>query len=311
MNRRDFVVGASALIGASTLASNKVLAKPNVISASSNQGFKLNYAPHYGHFEHSAGEDVVDQIRFAAEQGFSAWEFNDLPKAPVAEQSRIGDALAKHNMQMGVYVSGMANDFWSAKPVFSGNDKHAREAFITLITRQVETAKRVNAKWTTVVPGFIDPRLPMGFQTANMIELLHRICDIFEKHELTMVLEPLNTRVDHPDVFLTTVDQAYALCTAVNRPECKILFDIYHEQIQSGNIIATIDAAWEHIAYFQAGDNPGRNEPTTGEINYKNIFSHIHHKGFEGIVGMEHGKSKQGLAGEQALIEAYKKTDPV
>jgi hydroxypyruvate isomerase len=310
MNRRDFVVGASTLVGASAFAAN-VSARPSGVGTSKGNTFSLNYAPHYGQFKHSAGEDIVDQINFAAQQGFTAWEFNGLANQPIAEQNRIGEALAKNDMQMGVYVSGMAKNFWSAKPVFSGNDQNARDAFLSLVKSQVETAKRANAKWTTVVPGFIDPRLPMGFQTANIIELLHHVCDIFEKHDLTMVLEPLNTRVNHPDIFLRTVDQAYALCTAVNRPQCKILFDIYHEQIQSGNIISTIDAAWDHTAYFQVGDNPGRKEPTTGEINYKNIFSHLHKKGFDGIVGMEHGKSQKGLAGEKSLIESYKITDPV
>ncbi|MGJ8682940.1 hydroxypyruvate isomerase family protein [Paraglaciecola sp.] len=309
MNRRDFVVGASTLIGASTLSTH-LGAKTEGLNQSIGHEFALNYAPHYGHFKFSAGADIVDQIAYAADQGFNAWEFNGLAKQPIAEQNRIGNALAKHDMQMGVYVSGMPNNFWSAQPVYSGNEASARDAFLSLVKKQVDTAKRVNAKWTTVVPGFIDPRLPMGFQTANIIDLLHRVCDIFEKHDLTMVLEPLNTRINHPNIFLTTVDQAYALCTAVNRPECKILFDIYHEQIQSGNIINTIDAAWKHTAYFQVGDNPGRKEPTTGEINYKNIFSHIHTKGFTGIVGMEHGKSQSGLAGEQALIQAYKNTDP-
>ena len=67
--------------------------------------------------------------------------------------------------------------------------------------------------------------------------------------------------------------------------------------------------AWEEIAYFQVGDNPGRKEPTTGEINYKNIFKHLYNKGYKGIVGMEHGKSKPDKEGEKALIEAYRECD--
>ena len=70
-----------------------------------------------------------------------------------------------------------------------------------------------------------------------------------------------------------------------------------------------MDLAWEEIAYFQVGDNPGRKEPTTGEINYKNVFRHIHDKGFTGIVGMEHGNSIGGKEGEQAVIEAYTRVD--
>ncbi|MDZ4702867.1 MAG: xylose isomerase, partial [Saprospiraceae bacterium] len=67
--------------------------------------------------------------------------------------------------------------------------------------------------------------------------------------------------------------------------------------------------AWSEIAYFQVGDNPGRNEPTTGEINYKNIFKHLHHKGFKGVLGMEHGNSRPDKAGEQAVIDAYVAVD--
>ncbi len=123
-----------------------------------------------------------------------------------------------------------------------------------------------------------------------------------------MVLEPLNFR-NHPGLFLTEVPQAYALCRAVDSPSCKILFDIYHQQITEGNIIPNIDDAWDEIGYFQIGDNPGRNEPTSGEINYKNIFKHIYEKGFDGIMGMEHGNAHPGKEGEEKLIMAYKEVD--
>jgi hydroxypyruvate isomerase len=110
-------------------------------------------------------------------------------------------------------------------------------------------------------------------------------------------------------MFLTAIPQAYMICKAVDSPACKILFDVYHQQITEGNIIPNIDAAWDEIAYFQVGDVPGRNEPTTGEINYRRIFEHIHKKEFSGVVGMEHGKSRTGVAGEQALIDAYRLSD--
>ena len=87
------------------------------------------------------------------------------------------------------------------------------------------------------------------------------------------------------------------------------MFDIYHQQIQEGNLIPNIEACWDEIAYFQIGDNPGRNEPNTGEINYKNIFKYIHQRGYNGILGMEHGNSKLKKEGEIAVIEAYKTVD--
>ena len=120
-----------------------------------------------------------------------------------------------------------------------------------------------------------------------------------------MVLEPLNF-FNHPGLFLTKSSQAYEVCKAVDSPSCKILFDIYHQQIQEGNLIPNMNMAWEEIAYFQMGDNPGRNEPTTGEINYKNIFKFIHSKGFKGVLGMEHGNSISGMEGEVAVIDAYR-----
>ena len=121
-----------------------------------------------------------------------------------------------------------------------------------------------------------------------------------------MVLEPLS---DTPDLFLRTSDQTYEICKAVNSPSCKILYDIYHMQRNEGNLINNLDIAYDEIAYFQIGDNPGRNEPTTGEVNYKNIFKHLYNKGYKGILGMEHGNSFPGKDGELALIKAYRDSD--
>ncbi len=160
----------------------------------------------------------------------------------------------------------------------------------------------------TVVPGHLDLRLNIGYQTANVIESLKLASDILEPHGITMVLEPLNFR-NHPGLFLSKSPQAFEICKAVNSPSCKILFDIYHQQIEEGNLIPNIEACWDEIAYFQIGDNPGRNEPTSGEINYRNIFKYIHSKGYDGVLGMEHGNSKPKKEGEKEVIEAYKKVD--
>jgi hydroxypyruvate isomerase len=170
----------------------------------------------------------------------------------------------------------------------------------------VDVAKRSNAKWMTVVPGFYERRLPMGVQTGHVMDALRSAAAIFEPHGLIMVLEPLS---DTPDLFLRYSDQTYAICRGINSPSCKILFDMYHMQRNEGNIINYMDLVWDEIAYFQIGDNPGRKEPTTGEMNYKNIFKHIYDKGYRGIMGMEHGNAKPGKEGELALIQAYRESD--
>jgi len=143
--------------------------------------------------------------------------------------------------------------------------------------------------------------------------MLRRCTEILEPHKLTMVLEPLNWEANHGGVFLRHSDQAYAICKAVNSPSCKILFDIYHQQITEGNLIPNIERCWDEIGCFQSGDNPGRKEPGTGEINYRNVFKYIYDRSQrekrDFVIGMEHGNSKPGKPGEQAVIQAYRDAD--
>ncbi len=270
-----------------------------------NETFKLNYAPHFGMFRNSASGGVMDELDFMYDQGFRSIEDNNMKSRPVAEQNAIRGFMQTHNMQMGVFVAHTI--YWNEPNLASGKTDW-REEFLKEIEESVEVAKRVNAKWMTVVPGHLDLRKDMGYQTANVVESLKRAADILEPHGLTMVLEPLNPR-DHPGLFLTKSAQAFEVCKAVDSPSCKILFDIYHQQITEGNLIPNINNSWDEIAYFQIGDNPGRREPTTGEINYLNVFKHIYDKGFKGVLGMEHGNSTRGTDGELAVIEAYRKSD--
>ena len=121
--------------------------------------------------------------------------------------------------------------------------------------------------------------------------------------------------VAFPNLWLAWQDCGqFPICRAVNSPSCKILFDIYHQQITEGNIIPNIDLCWNEIAYFQAGDNPVRKEHGTVEIKNGKVFQHIHDKAEqenrEFVIGMEHGNSIKGKPGEQAVIDAYKKVNP-
>ncbi|QEG34088.1 hydroxypyruvate isomerase family protein [Bythopirellula goksoeyrii] len=302
MLRREFlattgVFGASLATGTATTFAQTFSAKHQ---------FQLKYAPHFGMFKALGGDDPIDQLKFAADQGFTAWEDNGMPGRPVEMQEKIGQTMADLGMTMGVFV---ANNVSWGKPDLASGKQESRDNFLKSIRDSVDIAKRVNAKWMTVVPGHVDNKLQMDYQTANVIESLRQASAILEPHKLVMVLEPLNWWANHAGQFLVTTPQAYLICKAVNSPSCKILFDIYHQQISEGNLIPNIDKAWDEIAYFQVGDNPGRKEPGTGEINYRNVFRHIHDKGFTGVVGMEHGNSKDGAKGEQAVIDSYVKAD--
>jgi hydroxypyruvate isomerase len=260
-------------------------------------------------FSQHGGQDLVGQLQFMASEGFTALEDNGMKGRSVAEQERIAREMQRLNMRMGVFVVNTIA--WEQDDAnLTTGDEAKREQFLAEVRESVEVAKRVNATWMTVVPGHRDRRLDMDYQTANVVESLKRAADILEPHGLVMVLEPLNTLRNHPGQFLTRIPQAYLVCKAVASPACKILFDIYHQQITEGNLIPNFNAAWDEIAYVQVGDNPGRNEPGTGEINYRNVFRHLHGKGYTGIVGMEHGNSIRGTReGERAVIDAYRTAD--
>ncbi len=275
-------------------------------SASNAAHFSLAYAPHEGCFA-SRGE-LIEQIAFAADQGFRAWEDNEAAKRPIDEQVRMARALAQRGMRMGVFVASMPK--WSQlRPVLGGNDNSDRTAFLADIRNAVDVAKRLNAAQMTVVTGFLDPRVPVDIQTARIIDVMRRAGDIMAPHKLTLVMEPLNTRTNHPGVYMQTIAQGYAVARGVNNPAVKILADLYHEQIQSGNLIPALETCWPEIAYLQFGDNPGRKEPGTGEINYATIVRWLRARNYAGVIGMEHGNSIAGRAGEDRLIAAYRTID--
>ena len=302
-NRRSFLqqsMTAAALMAAAASSPDAQAAKA---AKSGPRKFRLKYGPHFGMFKTQTGDDPVAQLEFMADQGFTAFEDNGLMARPVDVQEKIGATLAKRGMTMGVFVID-GGDNW--KTSLTTGKAEFRDKFLETCRAAVDTAKRVNARWATVVPGYFERKLPIGIQTGNVIDILRAGAKILEPANLTMVLEPLS---DNPDLFLRTSDQAYAICRAVDSPSCKILYDMYHMQRNEGDIVAHIDHAWSEIAYFQVGDNPGRKEPGTGEMNYRNLFAHISGKGYDGVFGMEHGNSKPGKEGEVALIDAYVAAD--
>jgi hydroxypyruvate isomerase len=302
MQRREFLQKT-----AGAAASAPFVPSASSVAAAPARTFRLKYAPHFGMFKASAGGGLLDELRFMADAGFRALEDNGLMARSADVQQQIGDTLARLGMTMGVFVID-AGDNW--KVTLATGKPEFRERFVKACGEAVQVAKRCQAKWMTVVPGYFHREQRIGIQTGHVIDALRAGADVLAPHGLVMVLEPLS---DNPDLFLRTSDQAYAICRAVNSPACKILFDIYHMQRNEGHIIPNIDAAWDEIAYFQIGDVPGRKEPGTGETNYLNVFKHIHRRmqeaGREFVFGMEHGNSAQGIEGERKVIEAYVRAD--
>ncbi|WP_224485087.1 hydroxypyruvate isomerase family protein [Robertkochia aurantiaca] len=303
MERRPFLKNISiGALGASVIPAEAFSMHDGPLS---QNAFKLAFAPHFGMFDTLAGPDLLDQLRFMKEAGFQAVEDNEMAKRPVEMQEEIGETMRELGLSMGVFVGHSIS--WNEPDLASGDDENL-ERFLEEIKSSIAVADRVDAKWITVVPGAKDPSLDMGYQTANVIYALKRAVQILDPYKITMVIEPLNF-YDHPGMFLTGSAQAYEVCKAVGSPYCKILYDIYHQQIQEGNLISNITRCWDEIAYFQMADNPGRKEPGTGEINYANVLKFIAGKGYTGLVGMEHGVKTEGKDGELRVIEAYREID--
>ncbi len=324
MNRRKFAKTA-ILSTAGIAVASRAMAQTQTSAAVGTKGgaFKLNFAPNFGQFKASfkaagiADNDFESKLQYFYDQGFRAIEDNGMPNRSVEDQNKIAKKMEQLGMEMGVFV-GLGMETVGQTPMWAGNcidlkgrkrDKAAvREIFKKKLEDSLEVGKRVNAKWCTVVPGVEDPSVDPEYQFANVVEHLKFCSDICAKTGIIMVLEPLNY-INHPAYFLKRIAQAYAICEAVNHPCCKILDDLYHQQVTEGNLIHNLNEAWKHIAYIQQGDVPGRKEPLTGEINYKNVFKHIHDKGFKGVYGMEHGQSDTTEAGDLKLINSYRAVD--
>ncbi len=300
MERRKFVRRGAGAMAALVVAATEEMPA----AAPAVKPFHLKYGPAIGQFKNHAGEDPLDQIRFMADEGFRAVFDNGIMNRPTPLQEAIAAEVTRRQMTLGPFV--LYADF--GKKSFVTREPEVRAMLAARMKQGVETARRIGCRWALVVCGRYDESLAWEYQTANVIDNLKYCLEICEPAGLILVLEPLNPR-DHPGLFLTRIPQAAQICRALASPCCKILNDLYHQQISEGNLIPNIDMAWDEIAAFHVGDNPGRNEPGTGEINYRSIFRHLYGRGYPGVICLEHGQSLPGKAGERAVIDAYRAAD--
>lgn len=263
--------------------------------------FHLRYAPRLDFLSNELS--IPQRLEVFAEHGFDATEYNGLMKHPLSEVEEMRKKLDSLGMGLGIFVANPGG--WKTAGVV---DPAQREAFLGELKQALEYHRVIGNRSCTVVTGPEIQGRPRGLQRRDVIESFKRAADILEKTELTIVVEPLNP-INHPGYFLVHSDEAAEIMSAVGSSHVKMLFDIYHQQISEGNLITNIQTYYDFIGYFQAGDVPGRKEPGTGEINYRNVFKAIYSKGYRGIVGMEHGLSVPGMEGLKKCFEEYRKAD--
>ena len=298
MERREFLrAGGAALAGACW--SGQLTAEGS-LGPSAGGRFQLQYAPHFGMFKHLAGDGLIGQLEFAAAQGFKAWEDDGLQARPLAVRENVARTIHSLGMEMGAFCAMPT----LPEVCFLGKDEPAWERVIQELRGSVEVAKRVNAKWMTAAFGAGAVGVQPG-QAANCVELLKRCSAILEPHGLVLVLEPPQEAAGQASPLQPKLPATHLICRAVGSPSCKMLLDVYRQHVAGGNLISAIEAAWPEIAYVRCGDNPGRKEPGTGQIDYRQVFAYLRTNGYTGIVGMHHGNSKPGPQGERAVIDAY------
>jgi len=270
-------------------------------AAAAPRPYHLRYAPRIGFLNDLP---VPRQLEIYAEYGFRAFEYNGLPRHASEEIAAFRKTMDRLGMSMGVFVVNSGG--WRASalvhPKFHGQ-------FLADVRRAVEIHQLIGNECATVTTGEALAHLSVAEQTNHCVEALRRAAELVEKTRLVLVLEPINRRVEGGSYFLEFSAHAAEIVSRVNHPHVRILFDIYHQQISEGNLINHIRQYWDWIGYFQVGDVPGRKEPGTGEINYRNVFQAIYDKGYQGIVGMEHGLSRPGEAGLRKCFEEYRNAD--
>ena len=291
MNRRQFVQASAALAGVACATQE----------TSTSEEYNLRYAPRIGFLNDLP---VPRQLEIYAEHGFRAFEYNGLPRHSLQEAQQFRRKMDELGMEMGVFVVNSGG--WKGDALV---DTAFHEGFLKDVHKALEYHGIMRNGWSTVTSGLAVSNIPLDQQTKNVIEGLKRAADIVSKTDLVLVLEPLNVLVNHAGYFVVTSEHAAEIIDAVGSPQVKILFDIYHQQISEGNLIDNIEKYWERIAYFQVGDVPGRKEPGTGEINYRNVFKAIHAKGYTGLLGMEHGLSQPGMSGLEKCFREYRQAD--
>lgn len=267
--------------------------------------FKAKFAPHLDLLP-TAPKGFVEQLQFAYDLGFRAWEENWLSRQPPEVQDEVAAFCKNKGMTLGVTVitGGHGVKFYDP-------DEEGVKKILADMHRGVELARRTGQTNMTMVPGPRDDSMPREKQLEKAVDLMKRCCDVVEEHGIILAQEPLSHGILGGPPLLRSFADGHRLCTLVNRKSCKLLADFYHEaEIGNGDrLIENAEKAWDQVSYVQYGASPGRKEPGTGNLDYVAVTRWLREKGYDGVIGMEHDASQQGKAGLDALLTAYRRID--
>jgi hydroxypyruvate isomerase len=176
-------------------------------------------------------------------------------------------------------------------------DPSVRGEYLAGLDESIAAAQRLGCHTLISQVGDFRMGVDRGEQHRSLVEGLKAAARMLEGSGITLVIEPLNELVDHPGYYLVRSDEAFQIVDQVDLPQVKVVYDIYHQQISEGNLIATITRNVHRIGHFHAAGNPGRHELNVGEIHYPAVFEAIRGTGFQGYVGLEYWPIHDAAAG--------------
>lgn len=194
---------------------------------------------------------------------------------------------------------------WNKRPVSMVDPAH-REAFLADVRAAIGYARKLDVPQIILMSGNAIPGRTHEEQYASLLEGAKRAGDLAAEANLTMIVEPLNSLVNHKGFFLTTCTEGLKLIREVDNPHVRLLFDLYHEQVQQGNVIHTLTEAAPDVAVFHVADNPGRNDPGSGEMNYPNIYKAIQKTGYAGYLAMEYLPLAEQVASLTKSVDGFR-----
>jgi hydroxypyruvate isomerase len=226
-----------------------------------------------------------EKIEAAARAGVQSVELvAEHSEWTAADVERVKKLLRSFRLGIDTII---ATPNWARRPV-SMLDPAQRDNFLADVKSALDWARKLDVPQIILMSGNAIPGRSRAEQYANLLESSRRAADLAGSAGPRLIIEPLNSLVNHKGYFLDTCVEGLKLVKEVNHPNFRLLFDIYHEQVQIGNVIRTLKEAAPYTAVFHVADNPGRNDPGTGELNYPNIYREIQKTGYGGYVTMEY-----------------------
>jgi hydroxypyruvate isomerase len=235
-------------------------------------------------------KDLPFEGKFAAarKDGFEYCEF-------WTWKNRNWEGLKKAIADSGIKIAAFSGD-----DAYSLINPDENGLYVAFLRESIEKAKEIHCRYLVIHSDALNPdgsakaiaKPPSDeAKLLNMYKVLKSIAPFAEKEGVTLVLEPLNTRMGQPrahkNYFLKYPQPAFDLTCQVGSDKVKVLYDIYHMQLMAGNIIHTLEENMEQLGYIHLADVPGSHEPGTGELNCRNILKVLASMGYDGFVGFE------------------------